>query len=468
MRVFSKWHVPTLSICAGLLCAMATASAQPQFQWVYGGAGEDAARGGVIQTRNGDLISVGESNSFGNGDYDIYVTLTDRCGQLRWSFTYDLGNFANDFGRKIRECDDGSFIIVGTTDLQDQCCRNDRRDIVLLRITADGGVIFASTYGGSLDEEGTDVQVDGREFVVSGRTSSFGNGDYDGLIMRTNELGAMIASCVYGSNQYDSFNSLAILDDGSRDIVAAGVTRFATGREDVLAARLNAGLALNWIYHYGNGEFDEGANSVIVAGRDRIVIAGWGYVQGVWRSGYLLRIAGNGGYINDRLYYNDEIDGMEFKEVRLNACLGLAVTGYYNTNPLGGLGGRDMLLLTTDRSLTRLFSWVYGGADLDEGWSIAVDQFAGDDTDPGYILAGATRSLAAFGGEDLYLVRTNSFGSSSCPYEQEVGAKELQPVNPPQSFPTCSTTFLRQCGRVVEARQNDNAKAICFDPNCVP
>jgi hypothetical protein len=78
----------------------------------------------------------------------------------------------------------------------------------------------------------------------------------------------------------------------------------------------------------------------------------------------------------------------------------------------------DVYLIKTDGNGDTLWTRTYGGHDYDQGYS--VQQCA----DGGYIVAGYAQSLGA-GGEDVYLVKTDSLGN--------VGIEESptrQPVRP--------------------------------------
>ncbi len=465
MNTEYRWKQAAAVLC-GAFCLAVSANAQETFQQVYGGEREDAARGGVIQTSDGGLITVGESNSFGDGRYDVYVIRTARCGEIIWSRTYDFGG--NDVGTKVRQIGDGGFIVVGSTDRDDKCCRNERRDVLLLRLDVNGDVVFAKTYGGSYDDVGSDVQVseDLKRFYVAGRSSSFGFGDYDAFLMHVDDMGNVLDAQVYGSKEFDAFNSLALAGDGSNDIVAGGETHYNGASMDVLVARVDAALGLQWIYHYGSKELDEGANSIISPRKDRIIVAGYAAYREMWfKSGYILKLNEVGAYVNDRIYTNYSKPGLEFKEIQPTPCNGLAVTGMLYRGEGGGINQWDALLVSVDKGLNRVFSWVYGGKDDDEGWSLAVNRFITDEEDPAFIIAGATRSpeIAAWGSEDLYLIRTTPEGKSGC-NEAEVTLWEDRPAYGPQDFPTRAIHWLAECLRSVEVRENSNRKVLCS--NC--
>lgn len=466
-----------LMLCAGLSLSMtAAASAQALFQSIFpAGGSNDAARGGVLQLRDGGTISVGESQSFSSlGDYDVYVTKTNRCGQLEWATTYDLGGA--DYGRKIRQTEDGGYIIVGSTQNGNSCCNTPTLssarivyDIFLLKIDARGGVEWAKTYGGLANDEGNDVQIytDGG-YVVAGSTQSYGLGRMAGFLIRTNIVGDVQWSRPYGEGT-QAFNSCTV-EPGSGDIVAAGVSASTFSRvSNIFAVRTDSDGTPVWAREYPHRR-GGAARSVITSLRETFVIGG--YINSAEtgnRDGYLLRIGSNGDPLADRAYAeafrtNDD----EIAEVREVPELDYALvfTGYLTDAP-GGFGGRDMFLGEVDRGFNPTSYAVYGGRGQDEGYSISF-LYRSDLRRQVITLNGVTTSFSRLRpAEDLYLVQAAQGGESGCntsgvkveDYEIGVDFREL-------SF--CTPLVLNQCAARVTPIYNERYRNLCttclFDP----
>lgn len=74
-----------------------------------------------------------------------------------------------------------------------------------------------------------------------------------------------------------------------------------------------------------------------------------------------------------------------------------------------GFGGEDMYLVRTDLSGTPIFSRVYGRSGTDRGYSM---KFIKDSSiGYGYVMAGETNSYPFFGGMDVYVVKADEFGN---------------------------------------------------------
>ena len=69
-----------------------------------------------------------------------------------------------------------------------------------------------------------------------------------------------------------------------------------------------------------------------------------------------------------------------------------------------GLGGDDVYLVKTDSAGSMLWNKTYGGTSNDDGCSVIQT------SDGGYVIAGVTSSYG-LGGDDVYLVKTDSAGS---------------------------------------------------------
>ena len=67
----------------------------------------------VQQTNDSGFIAVGNTNSFGAGNSDIYLVKTNSLGDSMWTRTY--GGVSADKGFSVRQTYDGGYIIGGET-----------------------------------------------------------------------------------------------------------------------------------------------------------------------------------------------------------------------------------------------------------------------------------------------------------------------------------------------------------------
>ncbi|HVZ41719.1 MAG TPA: hypothetical protein VHI13_20730 [Candidatus Kapabacteria bacterium] len=475
MREFRKRVAPGLALCTGLVLGLTASShAQSIFQSTYGGKLEDAARGGTIRTSDGGILTVGESRSFSpGGDYDVYVVKTDACGNLQWSATYDIGRGGDDFGRKVRETVDGNFVIVGSTN-NNAGCSSKYPDIFVLNIDGKGSVNWANTYGGSFADDGTDIQLfnGGKEYVVSGRSASFGAGSYDAYLMDIDFGGNVNWARVYGGGAYDGFNALTVAANG--DIIATGETfSYNFGDDQIYLVRVdgkgNFSSPLNFSYHYGGSKSNEAGNDVVEINQKFIGVVGYTDAGGT-RDPYVLKVFADGTCFCDNTFINprDKSDDV-FNEVEATPDGDLYVVGT-DRNITFGFGGTDMMLVRIDQKCGFAWGRLYGMTENEEGHSLHVEY---DPANPSavysFLLAGVTTSCC-FGSEDVYLVGADANGVSGC-NENDLKLDQQSPGYCPQKAPTGNPLVYNWCAVKAEPVYFDSWKPLCQscqDGNLMP
>jgi hypothetical protein len=186
-------------------------------------------------TLDGGFIITGITNSVGAGGYDVYLVKTDSLGDTLWSRTY--GGTGDDEGMSVKQTLDGGYIIVGWTN----SFGAGDYDIYLIRTDSLGDTLWTRTYGGVFNDGGYSVQqtTDGG-YIIAGYTNSFGAGGFDVYLIKTDANGYVTVEENKNSidklktrinaipNPFTSFTRIPVYE--KEDFVLADITGRVVGK----------------------------------------------------------------------------------------------------------------------------------------------------------------------------------------------------------------------------------------------
>ena len=197
-------------------------------QWskIFGGESYDIGLS-VKQTTDGGYIITGSTYSYGNGNEDVYLIKTDENGNEQWTQTY--GGESYDYGNSVQQTQDGGFIITGWT----LSFGNGNEDVYLIKTDENGNEQWSQTFGGeSIDMSFSVKQTNDGGFIITGRTLSFGNGNYDVYLIKTDENGNEQWSKTFGGTEGDFGTSVQQTTDGGY-IITGSTYSYGNGNHDV-------------------------------------------------------------------------------------------------------------------------------------------------------------------------------------------------------------------------------------------
>jgi len=112
--------------------------------------------------------------------------------------------------------------------------------LFLIKTDANGNIIWAKTYGGTNSDYAFYVhQTSDGGYIVAGRTQSFGAGGYDLFLIKTDANGNVIWAKTYGGTSWDNASSVQQPSDGGY-IVAGYTGSFGAGNGDIFLIKTNA------------------------------------------------------------------------------------------------------------------------------------------------------------------------------------------------------------------------------------
>jgi prepilin-type N-terminal cleavage/methylation domain-containing protein len=214
----------------------------------YGGSSWDQLST-LQQTLDGGYILGRYTTSFGAGSYDFFLIKTDANGNISWAKTY--GGSSWDELSYIQQTADGNYILAGFT----QSFGAGNHDFLLIKTDANGNISWAKTYGGSNIDRLYIIQqtLDGG-YILGGDTTSFGAGAYDFFLIKTDANGNISWAKTYGGGTLDYLRSLWQTSDGG--YILGGITNsFGAGAYDFFLIKTDANGNISWAKTYGGGEF---------------------------------------------------------------------------------------------------------------------------------------------------------------------------------------------------------------------
>jgi hypothetical protein len=244
--------------------------AKGNIQWakIYGGTVSDFAFS-VQQTSDGGYIVAGFTTSFGAGEADIFLIKTDAKGNIQWAKTY--GGATDDGAFSVQQTSDGGYIVAGTTD----SFGTGEWDIFLIKTDANGNIIWSKTYGGKGFEGASFVrQTNDGGYIVAGNTNSFGAGGWDIFLIKTDAKGNIQWAKTYGGMSDDKASSVQQTSDGGY-IVAGYTASFGDGDWNIFLFKTDAKGNIQWAKTYGETDtIDRGAYYVQQTSDGGYILAG--------------------------------------------------------------------------------------------------------------------------------------------------------------------------------------------------
>ncbi|MBK6410189.1 MAG: SBBP repeat-containing protein [Flavobacteriales bacterium] len=322
-------------------------------------------------------------------------------------------------------------------------------------LTIDPARIWATYYGSGNDDAAYSTAVDGSGNVyLAGQTKSSGSiasgghqntigGNYDAFLVKFDASGVRLWATYYGGGLEDGGYSCAV--DGSGNVYLAGYTKSTTaiasgghqgtlgGDQDAFLVKFNASGVRQWGTYYGGTAYEfgacctvDGSGNVYLAGStsSSTAIASGGH-QNTYNGNYdaFLVKFDPAGVRQWGTYYggtNGEngnacaVDGSGnvYLAGQTNSTGSIAASGHQGS--FGG-GTGDGFLVKFNSSGTQQWGTYYGGAGNDFGHACAADgsgnvYLAGEATSTTAIASGGLQNTKG-GGIDAFLVKFNTSGT---------------------------------------------------------
>jgi hypothetical protein len=356
----------------------------------FGGSDSDIGYG-IVEVSSGGFACVGETQSSGAGNNDVWLVRTTADGSPLWSQTF--GGPFPESGQAVLEVSTGGFVIAGYTytDITGL-------DIWLLRIGASGNLIWNKTYGSILDDScASVVEVSTGGFALGGTTEYLGSFSGDFWLLRTTGSGAHLWNQTYGGTERDVCEAVIEVDSGGF-LMAGWTTSLGFGAADVWLVRTDANGNFLWSRNYG-AKLDDKVYSMIEVSTGGFLLVGGTQSYGVGQTDvWLIRTDAFGNMVWNQTFGGPLFDeGKSVVELSTGEFALVAATTSY------GAGVSDVWLLVTNSTGSMLWNQTYGGTNVDLGFQLTTVSTGG------FAIIGSTISYGA-GNHDLWLLHVTTFG----------------------------------------------------------
>jgi hypothetical protein len=215
----------------------------------------------VVELADGFILSGSlSSQSFGGID-QLFVKI-DTNGLIRWSKTFSFGSNCYTAASCIVKTYDNGFVLAGST----ECVGAGQTDLTLIKTDSSGNVVWDKTYGGT-DQEGASnvgaqavIQTADSGFAIVGATVSFGAGNVDFYLVKTDQNGDTLWSRTYGTANRDYPHWISQTNDGGY-IMSGRITTHLDSTQ-VYLIRIDSAGNIMWSKMYGRTLYQNYKNTV--------------------------------------------------------------------------------------------------------------------------------------------------------------------------------------------------------------
>lgn len=222
----------------------------------------------IRELRDGGFIVVGRTWMQHTVSKDVLLVRADAEGRTLWIKTF--GGVYTDEGYAVKQTADGGFIVTGST----ESYTNGNSDVWLIRTDSSGTMQWSKSFGGTGIDCGLDVIecVSGGYLVTGYGQQSFA-GRLSAMLIRTDELGNEIWTRNYGSSERDLATSVLETEDGG--FVVTGSTETGGNSSTLLwVFKVSASGDEEWA-HLIDGAASKGAFRLARSGDGAFGIVGY-------------------------------------------------------------------------------------------------------------------------------------------------------------------------------------------------
>jgi len=374
----------------------------------------------IVQATDGGMIISGITSGFGAGSGDVFLSKYDPDGVLLWSKTWGGTGYDPTFDMLLAS--DGNIILVGSTG----SFGAGGYDILVMKYSQNGNLLWSKTWGGTGADEGQSVsQIDDGGVVVVGKTSSFGAGSEDVVVLKYSLDGTLLWNKTWGGVNNDYASGVAKTSDGS--MVVVGLTNYVP-----FLAKYTSSGTLSWIKSRGYTPYLQGG-SVVETTDGGFAVAGDNSNSDTVISKY----TSTGTFSWARTWSGGVGTEYPRKIIQANDG-GIVVAGY-----VYGFGGDHTYMLKYTSTGTLSWNRIFVNGFYNSGWALTQS------ADGGLVVGSSSQGYGDPGYADNVILKYRNDGTiSNCP------ASTCQTPTATVSSPSYTTNNLTGTTNTPTATQN--------------
>ena len=347
------------------------------------------------------------------------------------SWAKNFGGARSDFGRSVVVTDDNKYVVAGgiLSKENDTIIRPTGLDAWVVKLDANGNMLWQKTYGGTGDDSATKiVQTADKGFIIVGESRSntgdfiTNKGNFDAWVLKIDSLGNFEWQKTFGGSEDDYTSSVIQTKFGEYIINATSRSKDGdfpenNGEEDVWILKLNSRGNLIWKKHLGGNSNDFSRDIINIDELSYLSVGDTrsedgdmtnfkgNFILKIDSSGKVLWKKSHGNPYNDASYFNGYLSAAVTKNKEI-------ITVGYVTIFLGVPNQHNRLdvhISKLDSQGNYIWSKLYGGSETEYASSIQIAP------NGNLILIGDVRSkdfdvTDNKGKQNIWLLKTDSLG----------------------------------------------------------